>query len=329
MRKLSIFFFLIYIVSTWNAHAQDPQFTQYFASPLSLNPAYTGYLDGKYRLNTNIRQQWRSVGDPYNTVSFSADMNLKAENYLTEDKLGVGLMAIRDESLDGALTSNYIAASFSYHKSLAEDGNHILGLGIQLARNFKSVDLNRLTFGSQFTGAGFDRNIPVNFEGSDNNISYFDVNLGLLYTSHRDWGNYYAGVSAYHLTRPDETIFSDIDAPLELRATYHAGGTFHINDGLSVLVSGLYMKQGNMKDKMLGSAISFQPNYKHKIYLGLWYRAKEAILPYIGYDYGEYSFGINYGIPVPSILAYKPQAIELSLIFRKSSINRLRLCPRF
>lgn len=329
MRKLTISLFLIFIVSSWDAYAQDPQFTQYFASPLSLNPAYTGYLDGKYRLNTNLRQQWRSVGEPYNTASFSADVNLKAANYLSEDKLGVGLMAIRDESLEGVLKSNYIAASLSYHKSLAEDGRHILGLGVQLARNFKSIDLNKLTFGTQFTGSGFDRNIPVNFDGSEENISYFDLNIGLLYTSHRDWGNYYSGVSGYHLTRPSETIFADSDAPLRLRTTYHAGGTVHINDGLSLLVSGLHMKQGNMKDQMLGSAVSMQAGLKHKIYLGLWYRAKEAVIPYIGLDYGEYSFGFNYGIPTPSIIAYKPQSIELSLIFRKSPINRLRLCPRF
>lgn len=329
MNRLFFSILLICTITVWNGYAQDPHFTQYFASPLSLNPAYTGYLDGKYRLNTNIRQQWRSVGDPYNTASFSADVNLKAENYISEDKLGVGLMALREESLNGVLKTTYIAASFAYHKSLGEDGKHILGLGFQLARNFKTVDVNRLTFGSQFTGAGFDKSIPVDFDGAEDNMSYFDLNLGMLYTSHRDWGNYYAGVSAYHLTRPNETVFSDVQSPLRLRTTYNAGGSVNVNDGFSILFSGLYMQQDKIVDQMFGSAVALQPDIKNTIYLGLWYRAKEAIIPYIGFDHGEYSFGLNYGIPVPAILAYKPQAIELSLIFRKSPINKLRLCPRF
>jgi hypothetical protein len=38
---------------------QDIHFSQYYASPLSLNPANTGNYDGDWRLMNSYRQQWK------------------------------------------------------------------------------------------------------------------------------------------------------------------------------------------------------------------------------------------------------------------------------
>ncbi|HOA38555.1 MAG TPA: type IX secretion system membrane protein PorP/SprF, partial [Flavihumibacter sp.] len=35
--------------------AQDPHFSQFFASPLTLNPAYTGKFNGTVRVSGNYR----------------------------------------------------------------------------------------------------------------------------------------------------------------------------------------------------------------------------------------------------------------------------------
>ena len=47
--------------------AQDIHFSQFYFSPLNLNPAATGIFDGDYRIAGNHRQQWRSVTTPYTT----------------------------------------------------------------------------------------------------------------------------------------------------------------------------------------------------------------------------------------------------------------------
>ena len=46
---------------TTTALAQDPHFTQYFTSPLTLNPALTGLVQGDLRFAANYRQQWAST----------------------------------------------------------------------------------------------------------------------------------------------------------------------------------------------------------------------------------------------------------------------------
>ncbi|RYE57530.1 MAG: type IX secretion system membrane protein PorP/SprF, partial [Sphingobacteriales bacterium] len=77
MYKVTITLFLCFI--TVFSSAQDPRFSQYFAAPLALNPAYTGYFDGIYRVAINTRKQWGNLGDPYNTHSISGDLKLIAD----------------------------------------------------------------------------------------------------------------------------------------------------------------------------------------------------------------------------------------------------------
>ena len=54
-------------------HAQDIHFSQFFASPVLVNPANTGNFNGVARLGLNYRDQWGSVSVPYQTFSTYAD----------------------------------------------------------------------------------------------------------------------------------------------------------------------------------------------------------------------------------------------------------------
>ena len=66
---LVAFFSMLHIV-----HAQDLRFSQYFNSPLSTNPANTGFLPSSdYRLGAHYREQWASVPVPYKTMSVYGD----------------------------------------------------------------------------------------------------------------------------------------------------------------------------------------------------------------------------------------------------------------
>lgn len=61
------------------ANAQDKHFTQFYASPLTLNPALTGAMDGSYRIGAIYRDQWRQVLDnPIKTFSMAADLRFEA-----------------------------------------------------------------------------------------------------------------------------------------------------------------------------------------------------------------------------------------------------------
>ena len=57
------------------AKAQDPHFSQFYGSPLTLNPAIAGTYTGTFRISTIYRDQWRSaIDNPLRTFAASGDV---------------------------------------------------------------------------------------------------------------------------------------------------------------------------------------------------------------------------------------------------------------
>ena len=56
-------------------NAQDLHFSQFFNSPLTTNPANTGFIpDADYRIGAHYRNQWSTVMSvPYKTISVFGD----------------------------------------------------------------------------------------------------------------------------------------------------------------------------------------------------------------------------------------------------------------
>ena len=69
--------------------AQDPQFSQFYAAPLYLNPAFAGST-GQARVGMNYRNQWPAIDANFNTISAYADF------YLEDINSGVGALITRD-----------------------------------------------------------------------------------------------------------------------------------------------------------------------------------------------------------------------------------------
>ena len=88
-----IFAFTICLFLVKHSSAQvDPHFSQYYAYPLYLSPAFTGVIDGDYRATAIYKNQWVTVDRPYSTVGLSADMNTAKDlnigfNILTQTEL--------------------------------------------------------------------------------------------------------------------------------------------------------------------------------------------------------------------------------------------------
>src|ERR1700681_4371853 len=99
------------------ANAQDPGFSQFFASPLTLNPALTGKFDGSIRVAGNYRNQWPAINNAFVTSTISVDGNIMTNKITNGDAWGIGLMVMSDRTANGILTSNYMAISTSYQKA--------------------------------------------------------------------------------------------------------------------------------------------------------------------------------------------------------------------
>jgi len=61
------------LTTGFNSHAQDVHFSQFFASPISLNPALSGSHNYDLRIVDNYRNQWFTLGIPYVSNAVSAD----------------------------------------------------------------------------------------------------------------------------------------------------------------------------------------------------------------------------------------------------------------
>src|SRR5688572_15279155 len=150
MKKI-LFTLLLCVSLACVSSAQDPNFSQFFASPLTLNPALTGKFDGLYRIAGNYRNQWPTINNAYTTATVSADFAIMKDRISELDQFGIGFMGFTDRAGDGVLTNNYVGVSLAYHKGLDENGYHQLGAGFQGTYINKRLDITRVKFADQLT----------------------------------------------------------------------------------------------------------------------------------------------------------------------------------
>lgn len=205
--------------------AQDPHFSQFFASPLTLNPAFTGKFDGQWRLAANHRDQWPSIPKAYVTTSASVDFPILKKKIPEGDVFGVGISGLTDASANNALKLNYGSVSLSYHKALDENGYNTIGAGFQGTYSSMALDITKLTFEDELQQNGFAQGTSSEYLGANpltgRNQNYFEMNAGLLYSgSSNGENNYYLGASMYHINRP-KVGFKDKNWYLTGRLTVH------------------------------------------------------------------------------------------------------------
>ena len=299
---------------------QDPHFSQYFASPLTLNPANTGNYDYPSRIATNFRSQWQGIGQPFLTGTVSFDGHLFKDRMSDRSKFAAGVLGLFDQTAGGLYRGNYLAASFGYHQILDEDYTSTLSVGFQASLVNKRLDVSRISFAEQFAGTGFDLSRPTGQTFQNTSIGYLDVNAGLLYTKTWDGGSFYAGASAYHLGRPRESFLGNNDVFVDIRYTGHVGGT--VKFGIHSVLMGTFqhMAQGNSRQNLAGLAYGYQLENELQdiiFYLGGWYRFGDAVIPYIGYQYSNLQFGLSYDVTTSglNLSGTRNRSFEVSLIY--------------
>lgn len=316
--------------------AQDPHFSQFFASPLSLNPALTGKFNGTYRIAGNYRNQWPSISNAFTTATVSADFHVMQQRIASNDNWGVGFVGYNDNSSNGAVKFNYASVSTAYHKGLDEDGFHQLGAGFQVTYANMLINTANLTFEDQLTSSGFTGVTSEVFNSATLKSSYVDVNAGILYNgSTNDRNNFYLGVSMYHINRPQQQ-FTGAQYVLNPRTTFHAGGYFPVGANSTLHVSALQMMQGGASQTVIGGAIQLTANpdmeKPSSFYFGTWVRFNDAIIPYLGLEFNDFRFGATYDYNYSSLktASLNRGGIEISLIYtHRPSTERPVNCPKF
>jgi type IX secretion system PorP/SprF family membrane protein len=350
MKKLVVFVCVVFISVL--VKAQDPHFSQFFASPLTLNPAFTGKFDGSIRLAANYRNQWPSIPNAYITESGSVDFSI-LRSKLGNNILGVGFSGVSDQSGNGALKLNYGSISLSYHQALDANGYNTLGAGFQGTYTSIAVDQSKLTFEDQLGSTGFTLPTGETFTNGTNK-NYMDVAAGILFSGSSDGvNNYYAGVSMYHINEPNTGFYvanSSSTLPgfkpggwkLQPRTNVNAGGSTPISQTLTLSIAGMFQQQNNSTETVIGGALSANVNKSDdaeddgssdvNVYLGSWVRIGDAIIPYMALEFSGLRIGASYDINTSKLdkATLGQGGIELSLIYiHKSATESPVPCPKF
>lgn len=332
--------------------AQDQHFTQFFASPLTLNPALSGTFDGGYRLATIYRDQGRSyLDEPYTTFSGAVDLRfgINSMKKNKKDALGTGVIFYSDRSASVNFYTNQIAITAAYHKALNQDGNHFLSAGFQFGISQRNVNYDNFSFQDQFNGGNGYTN-PTGEYLPENNFSFGDYAFGLnyVYSPSRRPG-IFAGFAMHHLLEPQISFYANEQIEelkqedyLHRKMSAHLsfvlpwGNTFQFSPRVLAYMQGPHLAAN------AGGNFRFLINDTkgYALHTGGWVRGVrseektfglDAAVAMFGVEYNNFLIGLSYDVGLSSLnrSGTKSGALEISIAFLGNYNNETILCPKF
>lgn len=325
---LILFFVLLSAVFCLPSFAQDIHFSQFLNAPLLLNPATAGVGDGDWRASLTHKSQWIAV-TKYNTSSASFDMPL-LKNSGKAGYLGAGFNVFADRA--GTARLGTTQATFSVSGILPIGDFQKVSVGLQSGIAQRSASLNKLSWGNQFTGEGFDQSIGSN-EPNSASFIYPDVAAGVNYEfsqdAHamlgKDVTKASVGAAVFHPHSPKQK-FLGTGQKMYLKMVFHASAYKDFNDiKLALIPSFAYFLQGPHSEMNMGMRFRYRIQEGTKwsgvfnetaFSVACQYRLKDAIIPAVFFEISNYMFALTYDYPIS-----KPQktgmmsGFEISIIY--------------
>jgi len=333
---------VIALLASCTVKAQDLHFSQWYNSPLTTNPANTGFIpEADYRLGANYRNQWSSIMSmPYKTMSVWGDVQLFRER-IESGWLGAGGVILRDVAGSGSLTSTKVYGSIAYHQMISDA--HLLSAGFNVGWSNKRINSQDLKFPDQFDGRFFDTKIPTSVVLDNPSVNYFDVQVGLNYAYFPTEFLYVnGGISVAHLNRARESFFdtdiSGSETRIPVRYTAFANASYKLNDDVIVNPMAYYTRQANASELVGGANLQYNLSGDGESQLlgGLYLRPGDAVIPMVGFQWKNIRLVFSYDATTSSLKQYNNGrgAYEFGLIhngfFDEYNGNRRQsFCPTF
>ena len=305
------------------AHAQDPEFTQFYANPLYLNPAFAG-TERCPRVALNYRNQWPGISGTFETYSASFDQHVESLHG------GLGLLATTDQAAN-TLKTTRISAIYAYQLPVTRSFS--IRTGFEATYFQKSLDWSKLTFGDMI-----DERRGFVYQTGDQPIGGsrggIDFSAGILGFS----DIFFFGFSAHHISEPDESLIKGT-SKLPMKLTGHAGAVIPLNGGgpaskysnndASISPNILFRQQGTFTQLNMGMYVKKGP-----LVGGLWYRNKDAFIALIGIQSDVMRIGYSYDVTISKLSVASGGAHEISLSMDfpckpKKKTFRTLSCPSF
>lgn len=336
------------------AVAQDYHFSQFFAAPLSLNPALVGLFPGNYRVAVTNRSQWaQTLETPFSTTAFSADfsyyVNPKKRQY--KDAFGVGVVFASDRLPEINYSVNQIMLGGAFHKSLDPKNNQTLSLGFQFGVVQRNVSYDQLTFEDSFDGTSTYVDGITGEELPENNYAFGDYQLGLNYAyAPKNKAGVFIGAAIHHFNEPEQSFYfeSTRGEDVEVTSTLPRRYSGYINLALPLtrdvtLSPRLYVfSQGPHQVVNAGSNIRFLFNDSNggAIHLGGYMRGVgnasgygiDSAVGMFGVELNNFLIGMSYDVGLNGLQTNRRHqgAFELNIAYLgKSNEDEAVPCPKF
>jgi type IX secretion system PorP/SprF family membrane protein len=343
LHLLSLCFVLL---SVAGIQAQDIHFSQFYMSPLNLNPAMTGVMNCNHRVTANYRNQWASIlkNNAYNTYSASYDQKLPVGRY---DYFGVGGTLWGDKAgasefatLQARLSGSYAKKMGGYRKKA-----HYLVLGADFGVSQRSINSANLQWPSQNSGGVYDPTVGTPENIADPNFLFVDMSAGALWFSvFGKESNFYFGGAFSHLNRANQS-FDNQNIPLYSKFTFHAGGEFMTGQKFGLVPGVVTFFQGPSWQVNVGNSFKFllgnSRRYNQAFQIGAWARLAnklssdklmDAIILSTRFDYEQFTIGFSYDINTSNLYTATNGngAFEFSLLYKICGPERRGVyCPNF
>jgi len=333
--------FLLTLLAS-NCFAQDIHFSQFYESPLTMNPALCGLFNGDEYVELNYKNQWGSVmgsGYGYNTVAAAGEIHNIIKNWKNA-YLSPGFSVYSDKSGDAKVGVTEINLTVASGVSI--DSRNTLAAGLQGGWGEHSITTSGLEWGSQYnpaTSSGYDPNLPGD-PMSGNSFSYADFSGGITWNYvtastkmvSNDYFRINAGAAVFHINQPDQTFYGTYDpsmagVKLYMRWVGHALVEYSIpNSNMQLIPSVVYYLQGPAQETDFGLKVRYilRQDSKYTGYvkgaaldLGGYYRVGDAFIPMVQVEFSNYAIGISYDVNVSSLTTATSGAggFEISLRF--------------
>ena len=308
--------FLVSCLASFSLAAQDAVFSQFYAAPLLLNPAFAGTTRAP-SIQLNHRSQYVGFAGsvPYQTYAVSYGQ------FVPQLNSGFGGSLFLDRAGDGIVNTYAATAYYAYQVSIDRDNS--LRLGLSAGVQQRMLDWDQLIFPDQLnaeTGATNPQGgvNPTNeVRPANNRVLFPDFGAGVLYAGKVA----YAGVTVDHLTTPDDRIAGrgpgGFYRGYPMRLSLHAGAQINVGDagpnGQSFVTPNvLYTKQGASDQLNLGAYVGVG-----KLFGGAWFRHAfgnaDAVIGVVGVNIDAYKVGYSYDATLSALSQVSSGTHEVSL----------------
>lgn len=333
------------------AQAQDRLFSQFYASPLTLNPALTGAFEGKFRVSSIYRDQWRNaMEEPYQTFSSALDLRWRMgkERSRYQDHVAVGVMFYQDRAGAINFSTSKLAASAAYHKALDIRNTQFISLGIQAGIVQRNVNFGNVTFEDQFNGTTSYSDVTSE-RLPENNFTFGDYSVGLnyVYAPKSTKFRIFAGGAIHHFHKPSVSFYYNTDDETTLpdnklapRYSAQVSVQVPVAKGITFLPRAIFDLQDNhMKLDAGGNfRVSLSDFRLVSLHVGAYARPVasyddsfrvDALVALVGIEFNNVLIGTSYDLHLGQTAGFNRGTFEMSVAYLGDYEDDLILCPKF